>query len=43
MLTNPSFSTSAPANVVAEKQAKLDEVKQKIMKIKIEIAKMKME
>ncbi len=43
MLSNASFSTSAPANVVAEKQQKLDEVKQKIMKLKLDIAKLKME
>lgn len=43
MLTNPSFSSSAPANVVEEKQKKLDEVKQKITMMKLEIAKLKME
>lgn len=43
MLGNPSFSSSAPAHVIAEKQAKLEEVKQKITKLKLEIAKLKME
>lgn len=43
MLTNPSFSSSAPSHVIEEKQKKLDEVKQKITMLKLEIAKLKME
>lgn len=43
MLGNPSFASSAPVHVIEEKQKKLDEVKQKIMKLKLDIAKLKME
>lgn len=43
MIANPSFSSSAPVNVLEEKQKKLDEVKQKIAKLKLDIAKLKTE
>lgn len=41
ILSAPGFSQRAPANVVAEKQAKMEEVKERIAKLEFEIGKIK--
>jgi valyl-tRNA synthetase len=43
MLSNASFASNASPKIIEEKQWKLDEVKQKITKIKLDIAKLRME